>query len=66
MCQNDQVSPYPVVACAADFQTNLDARGTQLVESLIDAQLARGGIVVAAAHQRLLASDARAATLELG
>ncbi|MBP1158913.1 hypothetical protein JOE46_001072 [Rhodococcus sp. PvR099] len=27
MCQNDQVSPYPVVACAADFQTNLDARG---------------------------------------
>jgi heme exporter protein A len=46
--------------------TNLDARGTQLVESLIDAQLARGGIVVAAAHQRLLASDARAATLELG
>ncbi|MFC4604429.1 hypothetical protein [Rhodococcus kronopolitis] len=27
MCQNDQVSPYPVVACAADFQTRLDADG---------------------------------------
>ena len=27
MCQNDQVSPYPVVACAADFQTNLDGSG---------------------------------------
>ncbi|TQF68470.1 hypothetical protein FK531_14625 [Rhodococcus spelaei] len=27
MCQNDQVSPYPVVACAADFQTRLDAAG---------------------------------------
>ncbi|MFD4183092.1 hypothetical protein [Rhodococcus sp. NPDC058514] len=27
MCQNDQVSPYPVVACAADFQTKVDARG---------------------------------------
>ncbi|MDH6284739.1 hypothetical protein [Prescottella agglutinans] len=27
MCQNDLVSPYPVVACAADFQTTLDADG---------------------------------------
>ncbi len=27
MCQNDKVSPYPVVACAADFQTRLDADG---------------------------------------
>ncbi|WP_051637390.1 hypothetical protein [Rhodococcus sp. UNC363MFTsu5.1] len=27
MCQNDQVSPYPVVACAADFQTNIDSSG---------------------------------------
>ncbi|MDV6244269.1 hypothetical protein [Rhodococcus opacus] len=24
MCQNDQVTPYPVVACAADFQTRTD------------------------------------------
>ncbi|GAD84039.1 hypothetical protein FEK33_06650 [Nocardia asteroides NBRC 15531] len=27
MCQNDLVSPYPVVACAADFQTALDGDG---------------------------------------
>lgn len=27
MCQNDMVSPYPVVACASDFQTRLDAAG---------------------------------------
>ncbi|CAM3103062.1 Lipoprotein [Prescottella defluvii] len=27
MCQNDLVSPYPVVACAADFQTRLDDDG---------------------------------------
>lgn len=27
MCQNDLRSPYPVVACAADFQTALDGSG---------------------------------------
>lgn len=27
MCQNDLVSPYPVVACAADFQTRVDDDG---------------------------------------
>nr|WP_280234688.1 hypothetical protein [Nocardia cyriacigeorgica] len=27
MCQNDLRSPYPVVACAADFQTALDSSG---------------------------------------
>ncbi|MEV5651124.1 hypothetical protein AB0L57_22985 [Nocardia sp. NPDC052254] len=27
MCQNDLVSPYPVVGCAADFRTVLDANG---------------------------------------
>ncbi|MFF0813644.1 hypothetical protein ACFYVR_00560 [Rhodococcus sp. NPDC003318] len=27
MCQNDQVSPYPVVACAADHQTRVDDSG---------------------------------------
>ncbi|MEU6558544.1 hypothetical protein [Nocardia nova] len=27
MCQNDLVSPYPVVGCAADYQTHLDANG---------------------------------------
>lgn len=27
MCQNDLRSPYPVVACAADFQTALDESG---------------------------------------
>jgi heme exporter protein A len=45
--------------------TNLDASGTALVESLIDRQLGRGGIVVAAAHARLLGKDARTRTLEL-
>lgn len=27
MCQNDLVTPYPVVACAADFQTAVDDAG---------------------------------------
>lgn len=27
MCQNDKVSPYPVVACKSDFQTRLDSSG---------------------------------------
>lgn len=27
MCQNDKVTPYPVVACAADFQTRIDSQG---------------------------------------
>lgn len=27
LCQNDRVSPYPVVACAADFETALDDEG---------------------------------------
>ncbi|MGW4481410.1 hypothetical protein [Rhodococcus triatomae] len=27
MCQNDLVSPYPVVACAADFRTPVDESG---------------------------------------
>ncbi len=27
LCQNDRVSPYPVVACAADFETALDESG---------------------------------------
>ncbi|MBJ8344290.1 hypothetical protein JGU72_06355 [Antrihabitans sp. YC2-6] len=27
MCQNDQVSPYPVVTCAADFQTGVNGQG---------------------------------------
>jgi hypothetical protein len=27
MCQNDLLSPYPVVACAADFQTAIDGSG---------------------------------------
>lgn len=28
ICENDLVSPYPVVACAGDFETALDADGT--------------------------------------
>lgn len=27
MCQNDKVTPYPVVACAADYATRIDADG---------------------------------------
>lgn len=27
MCQNDLASPYPVVACAADFETKVDSAG---------------------------------------
>ena len=27
MCQNDKVAPFPVVACAADYQTGLDTEG---------------------------------------
>ena len=27
MCQNDKASPYPVVACASDDQTKVDASG---------------------------------------
>ncbi len=27
MCQNDKVTPYPVVACAADHTTRVDADG---------------------------------------
>jgi heme exporter protein A len=45
--------------------TNLDADGTRLVESMIADQLGRGGVVIAAAHLRLLGADARTRTLEL-
>ncbi len=45
--------------------TNLDADGQQLVGSLISEQLARGGMVVAAVHQRLPAVPGEASRLEL-
>jgi len=46
--------------------TNLDAEGKRLVAALIDEQLARGGIVVAAVHQDLDLATGRLVSLELG
>ena len=45
--------------------TNLDNAGLALVESMIRGQLANGGLVVAAAHQRLLDDDTGIHRLEL-
>ena len=49
-----------------DPTTNLDAEGKRLVASLIDGQLAGGGIVVAAVHQDLELGTGQVVTLELG
>jgi heme exporter protein A len=46
--------------------TNLDAEGKRLVATLIEEQLARGGIVVAAVHQDLDLGSGQMVTLELG
>jgi heme exporter protein A len=46
--------------------TNLDTEGKRLVTSLIEEQLSRGGIVVAAVHQDLDLSTDGLVTLELG
>lgn len=45
--------------------TNLDARGQAMVASLIDEQLQRGGLVLAALHQDLPLRSGRVATLQL-
>ncbi len=45
--------------------TNLDADGQQLVGSLIDEQVGRGGIVVAAVHHALRLTSGKAVDLEL-
>ncbi|MGC1729323.1 MAG: cytochrome c biogenesis heme-transporting ATPase CcmA [Steroidobacteraceae bacterium] len=45
--------------------TNLDADGQQLVGTLIEEQLARGGLVVAAGHHELRVDTARLRSLEL-
>ena len=45
--------------------TNLDAEGCELVGALLCEQLARGGMVVAAVHQRLPAAVGRVTRLEL-
>jgi len=45
--------------------TNLDAEGQQLVSSLIGEQLARGGMVIAAVHQRLGTALRELSRLEL-
>jgi heme exporter protein A len=45
--------------------TNLDPDGQELVGTLIEEQLARGGLVVAAGHHELLVSAARVRRLEL-
>ncbi len=46
--------------------TNLDTEGKRLVAGMIEEQLARGGIVVAAVHQDLDLSSGGLVTLELG
>jgi len=46
--------------------TNLDADGQQLVATLIEEQLARSGIVVAAVHHSLALAEGRLTQLELG
>ena len=46
--------------------TNLDADGQQLVAQLIDEQVARGGIVVAAVHHALAVSAGALVSLDLG
>ncbi len=45
--------------------TNLDADGQQLVGNLIDEQVGRGGIVVAAVHHTLQLTNGNAVDLEL-
>jgi len=45
--------------------TNLDADGKKLVATLIEEQIARGGIVVAAVHQDLDLAAGRLVTLDL-
>jgi heme exporter protein A len=45
--------------------TNLDADGQCLVGSLIDAQLASGGVVIVAVHQDLPVKNAAPRRLEL-
>jgi heme exporter protein A len=45
--------------------TNLDADGQQLVGALIDEQVGRGGIVVAAVHHRLPLANGNAVDLDL-
>jgi len=45
--------------------TNLDVSGIQVVESLMAAHLARGGMILTAAHQPLLASHAGTRNLTL-
>jgi heme exporter protein A len=45
--------------------TNLDADGQRLVGTLIEEQLSRGGLVVAAGHQQLAVEAARVRDLEL-
>lgn len=45
--------------------TNLDAGGIQVVEALMAAHLAEGGLILAAAHQSLLAGDERVRSLAL-
>ena len=46
--------------------TNLDADGQQLVATLIEEQLTRSGIVVAAVHHSLALAEGRLTQLELG
>jgi heme exporter protein A len=57
---------WPAVVWILDEPaTNLDAAGLALVESIIGDHLARAGLAVVAAHQRLLDGDPRVRRLEL-
>jgi heme exporter protein A len=46
--------------------TNLDADGQRLVAGLIDEQVSRGGIVVAAVHHAMTLAGGNVVNLELG
>jgi heme exporter protein A len=45
--------------------THLDAEGVETVEALLRGHLSQGGVVVAAAHQKLLVAEPSMRTLEL-
>jgi len=69
--QKRRVGLAGVILCAAPLwlldepATNLDGDGRRLVGSLIDEQLASGGVVIAAVHQDLPVRSAEPRRLEL-
>jgi len=69
--QKRRVALAGVILCAVPLwlldepATNLDGDGQRLVGSLIDGQLASGGVVIAAVHQNLAVSGPEPRRLEL-